>query len=358
MKGDSSEQAPKRLVQAEEWYTVTGSPSPIPPDGLVILHRDFLERARRGGRAEAPRWQPDQEEALVGRPNAWVVGLGHERAERPAAGEGASLAGVHDPRALSALRRAHRTLAAARRRDTSEPSTKSRLRGVQHPRRVSPNGASPVMLRRATQYREDLTTENFRACESQKGKKMPEGILREKMAKLFEAYDADGNGYIERRDFETVAERINDSLSDAGSQHAAAVTAVFQEVWEGLASRMDADGDQRISLDEFITDKLEAARTGADASHTRKREELRRRLFEAMDRDGDGKVSMDEYRGFFRAFGVSATDAEKAFARLDVDKDGFLTIDEMIEATLEYNTNADPQASSSDLLGPLESEPM
>lgn len=185
---------------------------------------------------------------------------------------------------------------------------------------------------------------------------MSEGILREKMTKLFDAYDADGKGYIERRDFEILAQRINENFSDTGSRRAAAVTAVLHELWEGMASRLDVDGDQRISLDEFIADKLETARTDADASHARKREERRRRLFDAMDRDGDGRVSLDEYQGFFRAFGVSATDTEKTFARLDVDKDGFLSVDEMIEATLEYNTSTDPQTSSSDLLGPLGNE--
>ncbi|WP_076093098.1 EF-hand domain-containing protein [Streptomyces sp. IMTB 2501] len=182
---------------------------------------------------------------------------------------------------------------------------------------------------------------------------MSEGTLREKMARLFGAYDADGNGYIERRDFEIIAERINANFSDTGSRRAVAVAAVFQEMWDGMASRMDVDGDQRISLDEFITDKLKTALADADAAHTRQRADRRRRLFDAMDRDGDGKVSLDEYQGFFRAFGVPAPQAEKTFARLDVDKDGFLTIDEMIETTLEYSTSTDPQASSSDLLGPL-----
>ncbi|MFJ9818444.1 EF-hand domain-containing protein [Streptomyces sp. NPDC101151] len=182
---------------------------------------------------------------------------------------------------------------------------------------------------------------------------MSEDVLREKMAKLFGAYDTDGNGYLERRDFEILADRICKNFSDSGSTRAAAVSAVFQEVWEDMASRIDLDGDQRISLDEFITDKLEAARVGADTSRIRKREDVRRRLFEAMDRDRDGRVSLDEHQGFFGAFGVSATDAEIAFARLDADGDGFLSVDEMVEATLEYNTSTDAQADSSGLLGPL-----
>ena len=39
---------------AEEWYTLTGSPAPLPSDGLKALHQDVLERVRRGGDAEAP----------------------------------------------------------------------------------------------------------------------------------------------------------------------------------------------------------------------------------------------------------------------------------------------------------------
>ena len=46
------------LVQytgAEEWYTLTGSPAPVPPDELFALHTDVLSRIREGGGAEAPR---------------------------------------------------------------------------------------------------------------------------------------------------------------------------------------------------------------------------------------------------------------------------------------------------------------
>ncbi|MGV4891410.1 hypothetical protein ACSR0Z_33475 [Streptomyces viridosporus] len=38
---------------AEEWYTLTGSPTPLPPDGLEALHHDLLARIRRGGAARA-----------------------------------------------------------------------------------------------------------------------------------------------------------------------------------------------------------------------------------------------------------------------------------------------------------------
>ncbi|MET9914909.1 hypothetical protein ABZZ74_51065 [Streptomyces sp. NPDC006476] len=38
---------------ADEWYTLTGSPAPIPQGGLAAYHRDLLGRIRRGQGATA-----------------------------------------------------------------------------------------------------------------------------------------------------------------------------------------------------------------------------------------------------------------------------------------------------------------
>ncbi|UNZ16058.1 hypothetical protein [Streptomyces sp. 891-h] len=40
---------------AEEWYTLTGSPVPLPPGGLAALHTQVVDLLRRGGAARAPR---------------------------------------------------------------------------------------------------------------------------------------------------------------------------------------------------------------------------------------------------------------------------------------------------------------
>ncbi|MGP3973528.1 hypothetical protein ACTWQF_05705 [Streptomyces sp. 8N114] len=40
---------------AEEWYTLSGSPAPLPPGGLAALHTQVVDLLRRGGCAEAPR---------------------------------------------------------------------------------------------------------------------------------------------------------------------------------------------------------------------------------------------------------------------------------------------------------------
>ncbi|MFF4590458.1 hypothetical protein [Streptomyces sp. NPDC001388] len=43
-----------QYTDADEWYTLTGSPVPVPPEGLAALHELILERVGHGGGAEAP----------------------------------------------------------------------------------------------------------------------------------------------------------------------------------------------------------------------------------------------------------------------------------------------------------------
>ncbi|MFI9626086.1 hypothetical protein [Streptomyces sp. NPDC052042] len=42
-----------QYTEADEWYTLEGSPVPLPPDGLDALHQDVLARIRRGEGARA-----------------------------------------------------------------------------------------------------------------------------------------------------------------------------------------------------------------------------------------------------------------------------------------------------------------
>ncbi|GHB72154.1 hypothetical protein GCM10010331_70350 [Streptomyces xanthochromogenes] len=42
-----------QYTDADEWYTLTGSPQPLPGAGLQALHEQTLEAVRSGGAAEA-----------------------------------------------------------------------------------------------------------------------------------------------------------------------------------------------------------------------------------------------------------------------------------------------------------------
>ncbi|MFK0181712.1 hypothetical protein ACIQVR_37775 [Streptomyces xanthochromogenes] len=44
-----------QYTDADEWYTLTGSPQKPPASGLRALHEQTLKAVRTGGAAEAPR---------------------------------------------------------------------------------------------------------------------------------------------------------------------------------------------------------------------------------------------------------------------------------------------------------------
>ncbi|MFJ6793446.1 hypothetical protein [Streptomyces sp. NPDC091268] len=44
-----------QYTDADEWYTLTGSPVPVPAAGLGDLHERVVDAIRSGGGAEAPR---------------------------------------------------------------------------------------------------------------------------------------------------------------------------------------------------------------------------------------------------------------------------------------------------------------
>lgn len=39
---------------ADEWYTLTGSPAPLPPETLAAFHERVVDAVRAGGAAEVP----------------------------------------------------------------------------------------------------------------------------------------------------------------------------------------------------------------------------------------------------------------------------------------------------------------
>lgn len=54
LRPDGRAQIAIQYTGAEEWYTLTGSPAPLPPGGLAALHTDVVQRVRHGDAAQAP----------------------------------------------------------------------------------------------------------------------------------------------------------------------------------------------------------------------------------------------------------------------------------------------------------------
>lgn len=179
----------------------------------------------------------------------------------------------------------------------------------------------------------------------------------EKFQSKFDFLDVDKNGVVERDDFEKALQRL---AQERGVQDDPDTLERLSEryygMWRLLQSLCDANGDGQISLQEWL-DYLNAAleedrRQRAESSDYRSPfEAMARQFFELLDVRGNGLVSLEEYRAFCLAHGVDAGRVQECFGKLDVNGDGRLGRDEVIDMVLEFYFSDDPAALGNWLFG-------
>ncbi|MET9229610.1 calcium sensor EFh [Lentzea sp. NPDC003310] len=169
---------------------------------------------------------------------------------------------------------------------------------------------------------------------------MASEFQRSKVDRVFRAMDADGNGFLERGDFELLARRW---AAVRGGDHAL-LSAVMLGWWDTLSHA--AGGSARVSLDDVLSvvdvlpDNIEPVLGTADA------------MFGAVDADGDDFVSEDEYQVMIDVWAGGST--ETVFAKLDLDGDGRLSRNEFTTLWAEFWAGDDPEAPGSYVFGPVQ----
>ncbi|MFE5734266.1 MULTISPECIES: EF-hand domain-containing protein [unclassified Streptomyces] len=177
---------------------------------------------------------------------------------------------------------------------------------------------------------------------------MASEFQRDKLVDMFRAFDADDNGYLDRRDFRALAERWK-ALPRVrpGSELAARVEAVMLGWWDHLAAHVDADGDGRVDLDEILAmvDLLPTMREVVAATAET--------VFDAVDENGDGRISPAEHRRLVDTWHGRSVDVADVFDRLDRDGDGYLGRPEFTELWIQFWTSDDPAEPGNHLCGPV-----
>jgi len=163
------------------------------------------------------------------------------------------------------------------------------------------------------------------------------------LERRFAVIDTDGNGVWQRDDGHLLTRRLCQAFGYAADSAAGrAVAAAQQALFDAMLAHMDANDDQEISRDEFVAAVgLDIAdRPGFDAAvgttaHS---------LIQAADADGNGVLEPGEYTRLAAVYGAAAEDAERAFGRLDQDRNGVLDAAELMLAIGQFFASRDPQA--------------
>ena len=167
----------------------------------------------------------------------------------------------------------------------------------------------------------------------------------------FDALDADADGHIDEADYAAIARRLVDAFGfDPDSVVAARLHERYRNFWHALRHAMDADGDSRISRQEFV-DAVISGRVGRDLALLRAAAPIAAAVVELADFDADGRLDEAEFRKLFSALGVSDIDSGEAFQRMDRDGDGYLTRRELLFALEEFYCSPDQEAGAGWTLG-------
>lgn len=171
-------------------------------------------------------------------------------------------------------------------------------------------------------------------------------IQKQKITKLFNVLDADGNGYFEVADLDRLAERLGEGRS-------AAQVETLRERYHALFESGKAHSqDGRLDLEGFIAQQDEILNTpGAYDGTIRSLTDF---ILELLDTDGDGKVTSAEMERFYRAYEMDQTQAGEVFSRLDTNGDGYISRSEMIDHVGDFFYSSDENAPGNVLFGKLE----
>ncbi|MCZ4516546.1 EF-hand domain-containing protein, partial [Streptomyces sp. ActVer] len=86
-----------------------------------------------------------------------------------------------------------------------------------------------------------------------------------KIAARFATFDQDGNGYIDREDFNAATKALLAEFGIAArSDKGQALYIGAEAFWQGMAGIADRDGDQRITREEFVGGAVKRLRDNPD----------------------------------------------------------------------------------------------
>jgi Ca2+-binding EF-hand superfamily protein len=159
-----------------------------------------------------------------------------------------------------------------------------------------------------------------------------------RIAARFAGFDQDGNGYIDREDFNAATKAVLAEFDTAArSDKGQALYVGAEAFWQGMAGIADRDGDQRITREEFVNGAVKRLRDNPDRFGEIARPFLHAALAVA-DTDGDGAATVEEAVRVLRALGVPDGVAALAAAALDTDADGRIGETEVVTSFARYFT--------------------
>ncbi|TLF56418.1 hypothetical protein FE391_39400 [Nonomuraea sp. KC401] len=177
-------------------------------------------------------------------------------------------------------------------------------------------------------------------------------ILTRKFDKRFALFDADGDGMLTKDDFEAAAVRFLAAFGvPAGSAKGRDVLAAYASMWNALIHSADNDSDGQLTRAEFVAYLAgEEFRTNGYAVTAGR---IAESILAVCDADGDGRISYEEFAAIPGISALPDDERRAVFGRLDTDASGHLDVGEIHAAQRDFYSSTDPDAPGNLIFGRL-----
>lgn len=148
---------------------------------------------------------------------------------------------------------------------------------------------------------------------------------------LFDVLDTDGDKSVTWADYQRLVDRYLSNYGlEASAPRAQAIQAAYESLWQKL---VQATEEEPLDRDRFV-----AAMHAASEDRTRSNaaEAVAEAVFDLLDADGDGRISEQEFLVYANALGAREEDARKRFAHVDTDGDGDISREEFVLSARQY----------------------
>lgn len=159
----------------------------------------------------------------------------------------------------------------------------------------------------------------------------------ERVSQRFSLWDTDNDGVIDSSDFENEAKKILDSFgASADTARGRAVSDAYAQLWRSLSAAGGVPTSGSLTVDQVSTIGA-ALFSGGQAAFGETVRPVIRSIADLCDTDGDGQISPDEFGHWMDAIGVDDNSTQEAFNSIDSDGDGFLSVDELVNAVRDFH---------------------
>ncbi|XP_031764298.2 sarcoplasmic calcium-binding protein [Galleria mellonella] len=170
---------------------------------------------------------------------------------------------------------------------------------------------------------------------------------RRKMRTVHNILDIDKDGLISFNDFALFAERFK-SLGHLDEQQAKEFSDIIKLTWEEQWGAVDPYNF--VTVEQYLEDMHHVLN---DKTLKKKAHRWLPYLFKAVDKDKSGFISVKEFKLFFECLGLDNEHAAVAFAVIDTNGDGKLSMKEFVKLGKDFFFTEDEAKVSKMFWGPL-----